>query len=262
MLAAVGALLARLGWAAILVADRAFGRKALLVALAVQRQEFVIRVDADFTVYTAEAPSGALLGTVLAARPAVGEVVWDRGQAGTLRCEARQVTATVRFSRTGRHADYTEATLQCVELRPLDGTAAPLVLATTLPVDRLADVTGVVRVYAWRWAIETAFETMKAWGLGRFMVRRWHAIDRLLWRVAVAYALSPTPCSSSPRGTAHSRSSARKPRPCSSTGPCSAAASPSASWPKLSASTTSATAAPGPPSGSPGRETDLLELEA
>ena len=30
---------------------------------------------------------------------------------------------------------------------------------------------------------------MKAWGLGRFMVRRWQAIDRLLWLVAVAYAL-------------------------------------------------------------------------
>ena len=39
------------------------------------------------------------------------------------------------------------------------------------------------------WAIETAFETMKAWGLGRFMVRSWQAIDRLLWLVAVAYAL-------------------------------------------------------------------------
>ena len=44
-------------------------------------------------------------------------------------------------------------------------------------------------MYAWRWAIETAFETMKAWGLGRFMVRSWQAIDRLLWLVAVAYAL-------------------------------------------------------------------------
>ena len=30
---------------------------------------------------------------------------------------------------------------------------------------------------------------MKAWGLGLFMVRSWQAIDRLLWLVAVAYAL-------------------------------------------------------------------------
>ena len=38
-------------------------------------------------------------------------------------------------------------------------------------------------------AIETAFETMSAWGLGRFMVRTWKAVDHLLWIVALAYML-------------------------------------------------------------------------
>jgi len=195
VLDAAWALLDRLGWAAILVADRAFGRKELLVALVtrwVQRRDFVIRVDADFTVFPAPSPAdsaGALLGDVLAAHPVLGEVVWDRGQEGKLRCEARAVTATIRFSRSGRQHDSTAATLQFVELLPLDGVTDPLVLATTLPVDALAAVQGVVRVYSWRWSIETAFATMKAWGLGRFMVRRWQAIDRLLWLVAVAYAL-------------------------------------------------------------------------
>jgi hypothetical protein len=192
VLDAAVALLERLGWAAILVADRGFGRKELLVALATRRappQDFVIRVDADVTVFTAALPAGALLGPVLAAQPVVGEVVWDRGQEGPLRCAARTVTAAIRFSRTGRRDDSTAATLHFVELLPLDGVTDPLVLATTLPVATLGDVKGVVRVYAWRWAIETAFETMKAWGLGRFMVRSWQAIDRLLWLVAVAYAL-------------------------------------------------------------------------
>jgi hypothetical protein len=119
----------------------------------------------------------------------VGEAVWDRGQEGMLRCHARVVTATIRFSRSGRQHDSTEATLHFVELLPLDGVTDPLVVATTLPVDTLAALKGVVRVYSWRWAIETAFETMKAWGLGRFMVRSWLAIDRVLWLVAVAYAL-------------------------------------------------------------------------
>jgi len=183
------ALLERLGWAAILVADRGLGRKELLIALVLRRQDFVIRVDADFTVFTAAHPDGALLGAVLAAQPVVGEVVWDRGQEGTLRCEARALTATIRYSRTGRQHDYTAATLQFVELLPLDGVTYPLVVATTLPVATLAAVRGVVRVYSLRWSIETAFETMKAWGLGRFMVRSWQAIDRLLWLVAVAYAL-------------------------------------------------------------------------
>jgi hypothetical protein len=133
-------MLERLGWAAILVADRAFGRKELLVALVRERRDVVIRVDADFTVFTAAQPDGALLADVLATLPVVGEVVWDRGQEGTLRCEARAATATIRFSRSGRQHDYPEATMQFIELLPLDGVTDPLVLATTLPAETLADL--------------------------------------------------------------------------------------------------------------------------
>jgi hypothetical protein len=96
VLAAALALLERLGWAAILVADRGFGRKELLVALVTQHRDFVIRVDADVTAFTPTHPTatkGALLETVLVTQPVLGEVVWDRGQEGTLRCEARRVTA-------------------------------------------------------------------------------------------------------------------------------------------------------------------------
>jgi hypothetical protein len=189
VLATALATLTALGWRAIVVADRGLGRKELLVRLAHQRQDLVLRIDADITAYTAGAPDGALLATLLADQPWLGEVVWDRGQEGPLACRARTLTATIRFSRTGRQDDYEEATLQFVELVPRDGTTDPLVLATTLPVDTLADVKGVGRVYSWRWAIETGFETMKAWGLERFMVRTWQAIGRLLWVVAIAYAL-------------------------------------------------------------------------
>jgi hypothetical protein len=146
VLGAAWALLERLGWAAILVADRGLGRKELLVALATrreQRRDFVIRVDADITVFTSAQAEGALLDVVLAAQPVLGKVVWDRGQEGALP-DARTVTATIRFSRTGRRADYAEATLQFVELLPLDGVTDPLVIATTLPVDRLVDVKGIV----------------------------------------------------------------------------------------------------------------------
>ena len=189
VLTAAVAGLERLGWAAIVVADRGLGRKELLVRLVTQGHDLAIRVDPDITVFTADAPDGALLATVLAAQPARGEVLWDRGQEGVLVCQTRTLTATIRFSRSGRQADYQEATLHVVQLVPLTGPADPLVVATTLPVDTLADVKGVVRVYSWRWSIETGFESMKAWGLGRFMVRTWQAIDRLLWLVAVAYAL-------------------------------------------------------------------------
>ena len=189
VLAAARSTLTALGWGTIVVAERGLGRKERLVRPAQQRQDFVIRVDADITASTAGAPAGALLATLLAAQPGLGEVVGDRGQEGTLDRRARTLTATVRFSRTGRQGDYEEATLQFVELGPCAGPTDPLVLATTVPVATLADVKGVGRVYSGRWASETGFETMKAWGLERFMVRTWQAIDRLLWVVALASAL-------------------------------------------------------------------------
>ncbi|HZS88350.1 MAG TPA: transposase [Chloroflexota bacterium] len=52
-----------------------------------------------------------------------------------------------------------------------------------------AQARAVVRLYAQRWAIETGFATMHAWGRDAFMVRQWTAIDRLLWVLALAYAL-------------------------------------------------------------------------
>jgi hypothetical protein len=82
-----------------------------------------------------------------------------------------------------------EATVTFVEAVPVEGATESLVVATTLPVDTVAQARAIVRLYAQRWASETGFETMHAWGQERFMVRSWTAIDRLLWVVAVAYAL-------------------------------------------------------------------------
>ncbi len=208
VLAAALAVLDRLGWTTIVVADRGLGRKELLVGLVAARRDLVIRIDPDITAFTPDAPDGALLATLLARQPELGAVIWDRGQQGELPCRARALRATIRFSRTGRQDDVTAATLQFIGLVPDDGVTDPLVLATTLPIDTLADVTGVARVYSWRWAIETAFETMKAWGLGRFMVRAWRAIDRLLWVVAVAYALLVVALRAPPLAILHDQATA------------------------------------------------------
>jgi Transposase DDE domain len=66
---------------------------------------------------------------------------------------------------------------------------APLVLVTTLPITTRAQARAIARLSSYRWAVETAFETMHAWGQERFLVRSWPAIARLLWVLAVACAL-------------------------------------------------------------------------
>jgi hypothetical protein len=182
-------LLQRLGLPAIVLGDRGVGRKELLIRLAKRDQAAVLRVDADSTVYPSDAPDGQLLADALAQQPWRGTVTWDRGEYGRCRCRLRTLRAPIRFSRTGRKGAVQEATLTFVEAVPRDGRTESLVLATTLPVDTPAQARAIVRLYAQRWAIETAFETMHAWGQERFMVRSWTAIDRLLWVLAVAYAL-------------------------------------------------------------------------
>jgi hypothetical protein len=183
------ALLRALRLPSIVVGDRGLGRKELLIALATQAQAFVFRIKADISALSPRGLVALPLADLLAQQPWLGETVWNGGEDGPTRCRVRAAQATIRFSRSGRQADYTEASLHFVELVPLDPRRESLVLATPLPTGTLAECRGVAWVYAQRWAIETAFETMKAWGLERFMVRAWQAIDRLLWIVALAYAL-------------------------------------------------------------------------
>jgi|GEM_PF-888695 hypothetical protein len=183
------ALLRRLGLRAIVLGDKGLGRKELLIRLANQHQDMVLRVDTDIMVYPSDTPAGLLLAAALARQPWRGTVDWDRGEEGILHCRLRTLRATIRFSRTGRKDDVQEATVNFVEAVPVEGATESLVVATTLPVDTVAQARAIVRLYAQRWAIETGFETMHAWGQEAFMVRRWTAIDRLLWVLAVAYAL-------------------------------------------------------------------------
>lgn len=189
VLAQALALLHRLGLRAIVLGDKGLGRKELIIRLANQEQDAVLRVDTDITVYPSDVPDGLLLAAALARQPRRGQVDWDRGEEGGLRCRLRTLRATIRFSRTGRKDDVREATVNFVEAVPVERPTESLVVATTLPVHTVAQVRAIVRLYAQRWAIETGFETMHAWGQEAFMVRRWTAIDRLLWVVAVAYAL-------------------------------------------------------------------------
>src|SRR5205085_3974417 len=114
------ALLRQLGLRAIVVGDRGLGRKELLIRLAQQEQAFVFRIDADITADPVGQEPSELLATLLAQRPGLGRIVWQRGQEGPLLCQARSVRATIRYSRTGRRADYTAATLNFIELVPLE----------------------------------------------------------------------------------------------------------------------------------------------
>lgn len=182
-------LLRRVGLEAIAIGDRGLGRKELVIRLVGKGQELVFRIDPDITAIVPDTKEEAILSELLAKQPYLGEVIWDRGEEGRLSCQVRKVRATIRFSRSGRKNDYQEATVNFLELVPMEESLDPLVLVTTLPVETLADAKGIARIYSQRWSIETGFEAMHSWGQDRFMVRPFDAIDRLLWIVAIAHAL-------------------------------------------------------------------------
>ncbi len=86
----------RARWAAILVADPA-SAAGLLVALVTERRDFVIRVDADVTVFTPRAAARARCGVRRTARARRGRV--RPGQRA--RCGARPRAHAVRFTAPG-----------------------------------------------------------------------------------------------------------------------------------------------------------------
>jgi hypothetical protein len=180
----------QLPWPVLVVADRGFGRKALLVRLAKHKQAFVIRIDPDILVQAHGMSKEALLDGLLAEQPWLGSVLWDRGSQGKMPCRARMLQAKICFRRSGEAKESTRATMNFLEVVPVRGGLEPLVVATNLPVRSVGEAQKVASIYGQRWAIESGFETMKSWGLETFMVREWQAIDGLVWLVGVAYALT------------------------------------------------------------------------
>lgn len=183
------AVLRRVGLEAIIVGDRGLGRKELIIRLARASYDLVFRIDPDITVIPAAETEGRLLDAHLETRPFLGEATWERGEQDTLSGRVRTARVRLQFSRSGRKGDVQEATVMVVQFVPEDEHLDPLTLVTTLPVETLSQVRAVLRIYSLRWTIETAFETMHAWGQDAFMVRAWRAIDRLLWTLACSYAL-------------------------------------------------------------------------
>ena len=151
-------VLGRLGYEAIAIGDRGLGRKELVIKLAKTGQELVFRIDPDITAIVPDTKDEAILSELLAKAPYLGEVIWDRGEEGRIRCQVRKVRATIRFSRSGRKADYQEATVNFLELVPMEEGLEPLALVTTLPVESLVEAIGLDfarhrRPWAYAWLL-------------------------------------------------------------------------------------------------------------
>ena len=166
----------------ILVADRGFRSKDLLHWLKkVEGMDFVIRLEGKLTIKVGE--SKGLLEQMAPWWPKRMRIQWRDGTKNVLLSDvsARRVSV-VTGSKEG-------LSFNTVCLTPAEEKVDPMFLATTLTTETVADLTTIVRLYSWRWGIETFFWMFKQ-GLkgGSWRVFScWEAIDRLLTAAHMAY---------------------------------------------------------------------------
>ncbi len=113
----------------------------------------------------------------------LGQATWREGSAKPIRGQVKLFQARLTED------DWDGPQVTFVVLWP-EGLADPLILGTTLGATTLQTARAIIRLYEARWVIETSFETLKgAFGLEKFMVRKWRATERLLNVVAMAFML-------------------------------------------------------------------------
>ena len=166
----------------ILVADSGFRRKDLLHDLKrIDKLDFVIRLEGKLTV-RAGGDTGLLRDLALR-WPKRLLMQWrDAGKHPLLsRVAARRISAA-----DSRGQDFS---FNALFLTHEKGPMEPMFLATTLTTATNADMMAIVRLYSWRWGIETFFWNFKN-GLQAKTWRvfsSWEAIDRLLTAAHMAY---------------------------------------------------------------------------
>lgn len=166
----------------ILVADSGYRRKDLLHWLKkVEAMDFVIRIEGKLTILAGG--SKGLLETLASWWPKRMTIQWREKSKHLLLSDvsARQVTV--------RTESKESVSFNALCLTPTEGGKEPMFLATTLTTDTSEDLTRIVRLYSWRWGIETFFWNFKqALNCDSWRVfSSWEAIDRLLTAAHMAY---------------------------------------------------------------------------
>lgn len=163
------------------VGDRGLGRKGMFQWLMDRHCDGLFRLRRDINI-TYHSEWRNVLDVARARKP-WGRATWREGTEKPIKGQV------VVFRAQLTEAVQDGPTITFIVLLP-ENAPDPLILGTTLEVPTLAEARAVIQVYEKRWTIETAFETLKgAFGLERFMVRQWQAVERLLDLLSMAFAV-------------------------------------------------------------------------
>lgn len=166
----------------ILVADSGFRGKDLLHWIKkVEGLDFVIRIEGKLNVTAGE--SKGLLEKLAAWWPRRLTLQWREKSKKVLLSDvsARRVSVVTEYKE--------RLSFNALCLTPTEAGVDPMFLATTLTTETSEDLTRIVRLYSWRWGIETFFWTFKQALRGDSwrVFSCWEAIDRLLTAAHLAY---------------------------------------------------------------------------
>lgn len=168
----------------ILVADSGYRRKDLLHWLKkVEGMDFVIRIEGKLLICAGE--SRGLLSRLAEWWPKRMKIQWREKSKRVLLSDvsARQVSVVTETKE--------KVSFNVLCLTPTKEDMDTMFLATTLTTETVQDLTIIVRLYSWRWGIETFFWTFKqAFRADSWRVfSSWQAIDRLLAAAHMAYLI-------------------------------------------------------------------------
>ena len=166
----------------ILVADSGYRRKDLLHWLKeVEAMDFVIRLEGKLLIEAGK--SKGLLSNLAEWWPKRFPIQWREKSKKVL-------LSDVSARRVGvKTESREEVSFNVLCLTPIKENVDPMFLATTLPIESREDLTLIVRLYSWRWGIETFFWNFKqALNCHSWRVFScWEAIERLLTAAHMAY---------------------------------------------------------------------------
>lgn len=166
----------------ILVADSGYRRKDLLHWLKkVEALDFVIRLEGKLLIEAGK--EKGLLSNLAVWWPKRLKIQWREKSKKCLLSDVSSRKVTVRTE----SKELVSFNALC--LTPDKEGVDPMHLATTLTTETKEDLTRIVRLYSWRWGIETFFWNFKrALNCNSWRVfSSWEAIDRLLTAAHMAY---------------------------------------------------------------------------
>ncbi len=176
--AALAEAIALVGTPALVMGDRGLSRKPKFAWLRERGCHALYRMRGDIHVWFRQEWRNVL--EIAARMPFLGPATWKEGS-------KRRIPGQVVLFQAFLEEDGAGIPTWFVIFWPEEG-GEPLILATTLPVRNLVDAQDILRLYEKRWAIEIGFQQLKgSFGLEKFMVRAWTAVERMLNLVALAY---------------------------------------------------------------------------